>query len=155
MRGFLEIEAIMTALVELAYSEKEDCKKDGFWEKIEPLANAMREGDYASIHKAVERRSPLFGKEDRLAELRYRAARIALNPQKFGIEKLTKADVLEILREMDPELLEFLPTSKGGKRDWYLSLGVTLEQSRGRPNPAIKKWIENRRKNPPKWKWDW
>lgn len=135
---------IRSALCILQRCGAEDFSDPLLFELIKPLIYAMRLGDQDAIVAALWKRTMSDHEKDMII-LHNMAYLIAACPKDYGVESLTKTDVLEIFRIKYPDDAKLLPTSKGGLREFWKGVGVDLEQGRGAINPNLKKWIDDNR----------
>jgi hypothetical protein len=114
-----------------------------FLKRIQPLIDAIKWHDHDTIVKALWQRTISIHEKDMIV-LHNITYLIATNPKKYGVERLTKTDVLEILRTDYPETDHLVPTSKRGLSDFWKQVGVDLDQGRGAINPNLRKWLKTR-----------
>ncbi len=108
--------------------------------RIKPLVEALRRNDHDLVVRALWHRT-MTEHEKNMIVLQNAAYLVAVTPKTYGVEKLTKTDVIEILRVSWPDLAEFLPTSKRGLTDFWEAVGVNLGQGRGAISRNLKKWL--------------
>lgn len=105
-----------------------------FPEKLRALAEAVRAGDWEDIAAAARQHiePPAFDDEAAMHCIRW----IAGNAQAFGIERITKNDVLLLMKEVDPTWKDWqMPNPR---RTWKL-LGLDhLPQAHGNGIPQAK-----------------
>jgi hypothetical protein len=113
-----------------------------FLDWLEPLIKALKDKDYRLISRAIYNR---YSDIDHMKQSALkRAKHIAKNPEDYGMEKLSKTDVIEIMKVTFPYYLEFIPQSPRGLSAWWDEIGIPLGQGRGNIHPKLREWLKKR-----------
>lgn len=115
---------------------------EGFWNAIEPLTQALREGKWGLVGTAANDMVPREPHEQIKVEAIHMAFYMSQDPETFGVKKLTKTDILEYMRIRWPEHFETLPTSKRGLTDWWKKVGALADQGRGNISREFRRELE-------------
>jgi hypothetical protein len=140
MKDFIQLSSILDGLAILGLPDP--CRESPeFWKDLDPLVRAVREHDWESIAAAAN----LLMKRDPHEQLKFEAKNMAFmlfeSPEEFGVEKLTKADVIEIMRAKFPLHYATIPTKKRSLSTWWSEVKQDAEQAHGYTPPALRKYL--------------
>ena len=146
----LEIKSALWALENSkAYYEND------FWEAISPLLTALKKNEHDQIVYALSKRSMGQGEKMKMQIIAFIYYFIS-EPRHvlgFDLDKLTKTDVLQVIKDGFPVYFACMPESQRGLSNWWKSIepglnraGIFIGQGRGDAHPDLEKWIETRKR---------
>lgn len=134
--------SVKTALFYIQNSDEFRDDRD-FWDKIKPLVTALKEHDHKIICDQLT--FNMSESEYMKRTIKKRILWIIGDPERYGVDELTKTDVIEIMRTFQG-YDDYIPTSASGRRNWWneITSGTDIKIKQGRKgcHPNLKKWLK-------------